>query len=836
MARGGGIEIPITVDASQLPKARKQIDAFLKGVSKSAGKYSVIDVMSGKEGGKAGAVGSLQGAKGLQRYFDYFAEGAKKIQLTEIAMKKLSVEIKKGDKAAEHYVKTLRMVTTGKQIGSGLAIQVGQFYTQAPKTMQKLIAQWNKYGTQLKDAGLSGKALLDVQAKRDAVGKKIQARLSDELKQTRKLKEEHKGLEGQHRRLNEQYKDTLTYKVRELNLAQKKAKWTRSLRKEVQKEKDEYQRLLHFQRMGLATEKQKVQLVKLSNDLTARGVKLKERETREWRKISKEARKISERRGMFPGGGIMNLQRLGWFIQLRAYWSLYRVLGSLTERLVDLDEATARAMRTTRQAGVTYEDMAQRVETAVKRVAAITGASYRDVGEAQYQLTSAGLTAEEAFAGLSTVMKVAVLTETDVTAATKLVAGVYNNLKDTLGDTVSATEAMQQIGSTLIYTWQNNQVELSELTAALNQSIQSGKQAGLTFNELAIILGNLGTFMIRGGRGGRSMRNVFINLIRDAEKAKDIFHLTREELDISGPIDFIALFRKMSEQWQSMGKEANKFQQAMELVRRRAGEAFVAILEGWPRIEKQLKEVEESHVNIADEIVKLTSRYRTLGKVISAEISSAIDDHANYMNVVKKLGRVVVLTIKQIRASMVHRRPEFIKEAFGGDPAAMEEAAKEFRAYAGLAKLEGYAPESLMVNELIAAAKYLENTAQAVRMNKDLFVTLGKEVKKTSDVLANFPAPEAWGPDEDTTRKITLWQKNRSKLESEWVVLLDKESNVYERLEAARSQYEADWKNFLYLATNTSTEVRGQALKALQKTHANLKCNKDWKKPWPQGG
>ncbi|NIU83961.1 MAG: hypothetical protein GWN64_10940, partial [Candidatus Thorarchaeota archaeon] len=87
-----------------------------------------------------------------------------------------------------------------------------------------------------------------------------------------------------------------------------------------------------------------------------------------------------------------------------------------------------------------------------------------------------------------------------------------------------------------------------------------------------------------------------------------------------------------------MGKEANKFQQAMELVRRRAGEAFIAILEGWDRIEMQLEGVENVHVSLEEEIINLTTRYRTLGKVISAEIASWIDDTGNYMTVLKWLG------------------------------------------------------------------------------------------------------------------------------------------------------------------------------------------------------
>ncbi|NIU83297.1 MAG: hypothetical protein GWN64_07405, partial [Candidatus Thorarchaeota archaeon] len=155
----------------------------------------------------------------------------------------------------------------------------------------------------------------------------------------------------------------------------------------------------------------------------------------------------------------------------------------------------------------------------------------------------------------------------------------------------------------------------------------------------------------------------------------------------------------------------------------------------------------------------------------------------------------------------------------------MEEAAREFRAYMGLAKLEGYGPKSLMVNELRAAAEYLELMAAAARENADAFETMYiyQRKLKPADVLANFPGGfgdpfgVAGTVGEQERAKDLLWKKQRSVLEKEWMVLLNKEEGVYGRLLVAREKYQRQWKLFSRLTADTATEVRGQVLKDTQK-------------------
>ncbi|NIU83299.1 MAG: hypothetical protein GWN64_07415, partial [Candidatus Thorarchaeota archaeon] len=301
MARGGGIEIPITVDASDLPRARKQIEAFFKKVSKDAGKYSVIDVFSG---GKRVGVGGVAGIKGMEKYWAHFAKGAKEIKKVEMALKHMSARVKNAEKATKHYAKALEMVTTGRQISASLTDQLIHFYKKAPQYMAGLVAEWNKYVVLLRDAKLTDKKRAEYEERKARAMKFILEDLGIEISGKERLKRLEKGLEGQLARTKKQYRDTLTYQQRALKVAEVKARWLRDARKVISDEKREYARLLFLHKQGLITEQQKIQLVKLSNELTARGVRLKMRETKEWRKIAKEARKITERRGLFPGGSL----------------------------------------------------------------------------------------------------------------------------------------------------------------------------------------------------------------------------------------------------------------------------------------------------------------------------------------------------------------------------------------------------------------------------------------------------------------------------------------------------------------------------------------------------
>lgn len=285
-------------------------------------------------------------------------------------------------------------------------------------------------------------------------------------------------------------------------------------------------------------------------------------------------------------------RRLVWFVQLRLAWGVYRGIQKTIRDVVDAHDQLARAMRTARSPMMKATEIAQRYTEALSLMTIKHGLDFKDVGEALYQLGSAGLSAEEGLAALDSTLSLIVGTEGDAKEITKMVAGIYKNYGDTLGENITIAEKFQKINDTIAVTWQHHQMEIGEFNNALKQSVQMARVAGIGFQDLTAILGVAHDNFIRGGLAGRALRTILMRLSRDSVEFAKAFRV-ENIFDPTKPIKFMEIMKVLNERMRGGVLSAYSLSVAFERLGLRGAPLFEALVQSWDEVEKARQRYED---------------------------------------------------------------------------------------------------------------------------------------------------------------------------------------------------------------------------------------------------
>jgi TP901 family phage tail tape measure protein len=529
------------------------------------------------------------------------------VERTTKSVKGMAAAISRAKDNVATLNKAMAKIKSGQNLGQAMREQIGTFAKQ-PESIQAL-QTLQKRTVSIQKADTPEKL------------KKAQMAYNEQKKETLKLlKKEAAQQEYVLSKMKGQVKAaasvTVSRREIEAQLDRERVKLELGLQK---------QRILW--QMGKQTQRERFRYLQLINDAKARGVTITKQDLNARRQIVKEQKKMQ-------GQGIMNMfkGRGVWFLGLRVMWELFRAIGALSEALKDLDEATGRAMRTMRsETGMTFRQVREEATKTIRQVGRISGASYKDIGEALYQLSSAGLTAEKALSGVNTVVRFATVTETSMTDAAKLLAGAMNNYGESLKSVGTETEKMAAISGTLTYVWERNQIDMNEMVQGLNQSINSAKLAGLEFSELAVIVGNLGTMMIRSGRGGRSLRSAIVQMASKGEQLAETFDFAFEG---TKQLDFLTVMDKMHEGFKDLNKTADVTSKIFEIFGKRGAPAVLALLNNWEKVRGEIDGVSDAmDLMIAEheKLMNLQERHRLVSKTLWNNIVANVAETVNYM-------------------------------------------------------------------------------------------------------------------------------------------------------------------------------------------------------------
>jgi TP901 family phage tail tape measure protein len=552
-----------------------------------------------------------------------------------------------------------------------------------------------------------------------------------------------------------------------------------------------YRELMIKRKKGIITDHERIRLARTMDKLMKRQGWESKNRLRIQKQLTAETQKqvkVEEKRkrSRFPGGGLLSPGRMGWFVQLRAFWGMYQVVQQTLTEMVELDEAVGRSMRTMRSETLSYGEVAERVHNTVLDVARKTGATYRNVGEALYQLSSAGLTAEEALSAVNSVIMLTQTTEAEVTDATKVIAGVFNNFGDALGNLTNDTEAFNLISATLSYVWERNQVDMNEMVQALNQAAQAADLAGVTFTELSVVIGNLGTMMIRSGRAGRSIRTAIIQMAAKGEELAATFGF---EYDETAPLDFMHTMDQMAEKWKDMTQTALVAEKITSIFGRRGAPAILALLKNWEKVRKEIEETGDTLellTNQHEKLLRLQERYKLVSSTVWKELMNIVIEFADPVAYLGEKMHELLLYFKDIRAFKEHEE--------------------------GLLRLtHRYQDAGAMTNRLAEAQAELRMAVAALKKEEGDHITLRRRFARWfAQSRLNIMRDAAEGRDLSYGQQAII--SNRIKLLKELIIELDNAARLTklsEIIDKRRAGRELDAAKSMY--------TRKQALEALNR-------------------
>jgi len=344
---------------------------------------------------------------------------------------------------------------------------------------------------------------------------------------------------------------------------------------------------------------------------------------------------------------------------------------------VETQEAVVRAMRTARSETKSYIDVYRLYAQAITEARAETGAAIADLGEILYQLGSAGLSAEESLAALTSTLANIIGTEAEVRDITKLVAGLYNNFKDqivkvdgrlralsattrlyadTLIETASLQDKFRYINDLLVAGFRDNQVEMMELRDGLKFMAQSARAANLALDEQVGILAYLNNHLIKAGMAGRAMRVILSKLSTDATGFAEAFNIN---IDLSKPLNFFEIMGKLNERYKGQTLAIEELGKVFKKLGLRGAEAFNLLMKNIDEVESTIGQLRDSADGAAEEMQKIRlSDLASQAAIAAAEVETLLKTALNPL--AQTLGIVVGLV------NTLYKALAFIDKSLGG--------------------------------------------------------------------------------------------------------------------------------------------------------------------------
>ena len=203
-------------------------------------------------------------------------------------------------------------------------------------------------------------------------------------------------------------------------------------------------------------------------------------------------------------------QRAGWFIQLRAFWGIYRAAAEAFETVKKFEEELKNLQAVTRATGAELGSMKD-VTIEVGRTMAVQLTS---IASGMVKLGQAGLTVEETSGAIKEVATLSVATMTDMTTASDLVTTAMRAWGE-------ETDDITHVVDVLANTVNMSKVTIDKLSTALQYVTGVAPQVGLSFQETAGIIGTLANQGIKLSKVGTGLRSLLGELLRPSSRFKE---------------------------------------------------------------------------------------------------------------------------------------------------------------------------------------------------------------------------------------------------------------------------------------------------------------------------
>lgn len=240
-------------------------------------------------------------------------------------------------------------------------------------------------------------------------------------------------------------------------------------------------------------------------------------------------------------------------MQWRNFASFTLIFGALSygrtllREYIEEQNQLGRALSASRSPMMDLEERLSAISDAMDKARTRFGLGATEIGEALYQLGSAGLTVEETMAGLVPTLNLVVGANANVEDMTKMLASTYNILNQRSLMTGNSMRDMAHLADVVAVIYRDNQIEVNEFVNALKYVIPVADQAGVSFEELAAILGTLHTQGIKAGLAGRQLRAIFYNIQQNRKVVEEAFADANIRIDPTQPLKFMDIMQKLAD-------------------------------------------------------------------------------------------------------------------------------------------------------------------------------------------------------------------------------------------------------------------------------------------------
>ncbi|MFA6006085.1 MAG: phage tail tape measure protein [Patescibacteria group bacterium] len=318
----------------------------------------------------------------------------------------------------------------------------------------------------------------------------------------------------------------------------------------------EYERIDKTGRLG---QTERLKLVRNLTAAKADGIKLENLSTESGKKLNTV---LDEQSGAYTKLQAASQRTLltimKWAVGWTAAYSVMRaginLMRSSISNMLEMEEGIARAVSASRMGrgnimtAKEARDIKQLYTKELLYLMRDTSASYKDASTALYQLASAGLTAKEAVSALEPVLDMSVATFGDLEQGARLTASIYNVFGDQFTKFASKREAFTHISDVIVTAYNQEQIELSELSSALEYVANTAGKVDISFEELVATIGFLGSGMLRGSKAGTDLMNFFSDVIKKADLIKEKLDITIDPKKPFNPIKFMEDLHEKAEQ------------------------------------------------------------------------------------------------------------------------------------------------------------------------------------------------------------------------------------------------------------------------------------------------
>jgi len=360
-----------------------------------------------------------------------------------------------------------------------------------------------------------------------------------------------------------------------------------------------------------------------------------------------------------------------------AFRLLYGVLNAVStfvtsniKAWTDLDDTMARVKTVTRDTGEGMSTIMRIFAKEVQSYAMDSRESISDIGSVLYWLGTAGLNTQEQLGGLAPVMDLVTGTMGNTQEIARLMAGTFNTLGDTVEGATSTQDKFRKMSDIMAYTFSKEEMELSDLAAALQYVAGDAKNVGLNFTELVTVIGFLNTHLLKGSKSGMSLSQAFVQILKNSEKLANKLGVTFEK---DQPYVFLDVMDKIVGALEKIGINSARSQTILSSIfGARSIRPIQRMVAHWDDLKESIKNAGVESVGFAEKLKEIrmdtinaqTARMNNIIQVSAQNFLSAAVGAGDFVDALKKLNAGLKETPDYAsRAGIVLR--QFIKETSG---------------------------------------------------------------------------------------------------------------------------------------------------------------------------